>query len=134
MNLLVLRYTHKVSSLGLFLIDRKFECYTLEDPFHIVKIPGETRIPEGNYRVVLRTFGSHHEKYKVKFPEIHKGMLQVMDVPNYTDILIYILNTIDDIWFTGRSNTSYKIITSAAFNYDRPIIQAEHDDRARSRP
>jgi hypothetical protein len=33
--------------------------------------------------------------------------------------------TIDDIWFTGRSNTSYKIVTSAAFNYDRPIIQAE---------
>ena len=33
--------------------------------------------------------------------------------------------TIDDIWFTGRSNTSYKVVTSAAFNYDRPIIQAE---------
>ena len=33
--------------------------------------------------------------------------------------------TIDDIWFTGRSNTSYKIVTSAAFNYDRPVIQAE---------
>ena len=33
--------------------------------------------------------------------------------------------TIDDIWFTGRSNTSYKIVISAAFNYDRPIIQAE---------
>ena len=33
--------------------------------------------------------------------------------------------TIDDIWFTGRTNTSYKLVTSAAFNYDRPIIQAE---------
>lgn len=33
--------------------------------------------------------------------------------------------TIDDIWFTGRSNTSYKVVTSAAFNFDRPIIQAE---------
>ncbi|MBN1972567.1 MAG: hypothetical protein JW787_02940 [Sedimentisphaerales bacterium] len=33
--------------------------------------------------------------------------------------------TIDDIWFTGRSNTSYKVVTSAAFNYDRPVIQAE---------
>ena len=29
--------------------------------------------------------------------------------------------TVDDIWFTGRSNTSYKIVSSAAFNYDRPI-------------
>ena len=33
--------------------------------------------------------------------------------------------TIDDIWFTGRSNTSYKIVTSAAFNFDRPVILAE---------
>ncbi len=33
--------------------------------------------------------------------------------------------TIDDIWFSGRANTSYKVVTSAAFNYDRPVIQAE---------
>jgi hypothetical protein len=33
--------------------------------------------------------------------------------------------TVDDIWFTGRSNTSYKLVTSAGFNYDRPVILAE---------
>ena len=33
--------------------------------------------------------------------------------------------TVDDIWFTGRSNTSYKLVTSAAFNYDRPVALAE---------
>ncbi len=32
---------------------------------------------------------------------------------------------IDDIWFTGRSNGSYKVIASAAFNYDRPLMMAE---------
>lgn len=32
---------------------------------------------------------------------------------------------IDDIWFSGRSNASYKIISSAAFNYDRPLVMAE---------
>ncbi len=32
---------------------------------------------------------------------------------------------IDDIWWAGRSNVSYKIISSAAFNYDRPLIMAE---------
>lgn len=32
---------------------------------------------------------------------------------------------IDDIWFTGRSNVSYKVIASAAYNYDRPIMMAE---------
>lgn len=33
--------------------------------------------------------------------------------------------TVDDIWWYGRSNVSYKIVTSAAFNYDHPIIRAE---------
>ena len=33
--------------------------------------------------------------------------------------------TVDDIWWYGRSNPSYKIVTSAAFNYDHPIIRAE---------
>ena len=31
----------------------------------------------------------------------------------------------DDIWWYGRSNVSYKIVTSAAFNYDHPIARAE---------
>jgi hypothetical protein len=32
---------------------------------------------------------------------------------------------IDDIWFTGRSNVAYKIVSSAACNYDRPVFMAE---------
>jgi hypothetical protein len=32
---------------------------------------------------------------------------------------------VDDIWFAGRSNVSYKIVSSAAFNYDRPLVMAE---------
>jgi hypothetical protein len=32
---------------------------------------------------------------------------------------------IDDIWFVGRSNVSYKVIASAAYNYDRPLMMAE---------
>jgi hypothetical protein len=31
----------------------------------------------------------------------------------------------DDIYYTGRSNTSYKVVTSAAYNYDRPECIAE---------
>ena len=32
---------------------------------------------------------------------------------------------VDDIYFLGRSNTSYKVVTSAAFNYDKPVVMAE---------
>jgi hypothetical protein len=35
------------------------------------------------------------------------------------------LPTVDDIWWWGRSNVSYKIVTSAAFNFDHPIARAE---------
>ncbi len=33
--------------------------------------------------------------------------------------------TIDDIWWWGRTNTAYKIVTSAAFNWDKPVAAAE---------
>jgi hypothetical protein len=33
--------------------------------------------------------------------------------------------TVDDIWWYGRSNISYKIVTSSGFNYDHRIIRAE---------
>jgi hypothetical protein len=33
--------------------------------------------------------------------------------------------TVDDIWWWGRSNVSYKIVTSSAFNWDKPMAAAE---------
>lgn len=97
MELDVIRYGHgKKSTLSLFMINKKFSVYTIEDAFHVVKIPGETRIPNGTYKVILRTTGGHHARYKKKFPEFHKGMLHVINVPNYKYILIHIGNTDDD--------------------------------------
>ncbi|HKE25701.1 MAG TPA: glycosyl hydrolase [Bryobacteraceae bacterium] len=32
---------------------------------------------------------------------------------------------IDDIYYNGRSNVSYKLVTSAAFNWDKPLTMAE---------
>ncbi|MBZ5585537.1 MAG: hypothetical protein LAQ30_25730 [Acidobacteriia bacterium] len=32
---------------------------------------------------------------------------------------------IDDIYYTGRSNVSYKIVTSSAYNWDKPLVMAE---------
>ncbi len=33
--------------------------------------------------------------------------------------------TIDDIWWWGRTNVAYKIVTSSAFNWDKPLASAE---------
>jgi hypothetical protein len=83
-------------TLGLLFIDGVFRCYNLEDEERTVKVWGETRIPEGTYKLGLRTTGGHHARYSKKFPDIHKGMLHILDVPNFKYILIHIGNTDDD--------------------------------------
>ena len=97
MKISVERYLYsKDFTLGNVYLDGLYECKSLEDEHREVKVMHETCIPEGVYNVTLRTFGSHHEKYKVKFPEIHKGMLWVKDVPGFTSILIHIGNSDED--------------------------------------
>jgi len=97
-NLEVVRYSFgKESTLGL-LFDisggqRVFLAYTLEDRAREVKVPGETCIPPGTYEVTLRTEGGFDARYKAEFPDIHKGMLWIRNVPNFEYILIHCGNT-----------------------------------------
>lgn len=77
---------------GVLSFKKKILCHTLEDEKRAVKIYGETRIPAGTYELVLREFGSHHIRYSQIFPNIHKGMIELKNVPNFDDILIHILN------------------------------------------
>ena len=99
MRLELYRYSSgKESTLGiLYLIDdenkKQFLCYTLEDEKRDVKIYGETRIPSGQYFLGLRKQGGYNQKYSVRFPKIHKGMLHLLDVPNFSFILIHCGNT-----------------------------------------
>lgn len=74
-------------------VDGKFVCFGLEDEYRAEKLMHETRIPAGEYRVGLRTAGKHHVQYKQQFPDIHKGMLHVLDVPGFEFILIHCGNT-----------------------------------------
>jgi len=68
---------------GLLFVNDRFECYTLEDEYRSIKVFGETRIPEGTYNIELRTVGGKNEKYKRKFPDMHKGMLWIKEVPGF---------------------------------------------------
>ena len=77
-------------------IDGKFNCFGLEDEYREEKVASETRIPAGTYQVGLRTVGGHHNRYKVRFEDIHKGMLHILDVPNFKYILIHCGNTDED--------------------------------------
>ena len=77
-------------------IDGRFQCFGLEDEHRDEKVSGETRIPSGSYDIGVRTVGGFDAKYKTRFADIHKGMLQVLDVPNFEYILIHIGNDDSD--------------------------------------
>lgn len=77
-------------------VDGQFVCFGLEDEFREEKVAKETRIPAGTYAIKLRTEGGHHDRYNTRFADIHKGMLHIQDVPNFTLILIHCGNTDED--------------------------------------
>ena len=66
----------------------EFLCFTMEDQPNEPKVPGETRIPAGRYKIELRTEGGMHQRYTNKF-EWHRGMLWLRDVPNFEWVYIH---------------------------------------------
>jgi len=97
MKLKVLRISSQEDSTsGLLFLEQNnkldFLCYTLEDEHRDNKVRGETRVPQGTYQIKLRQEGGFHEKYKKRF-SFHKGMLHVVNVPNFEYILIHTGNT-----------------------------------------
>lgn len=92
------RFGHGDSStLGRLAVPGFAPVYTLEDRYREgPKVPGETRIPAGTYRVTLRTEGGFHDRYSRRFPELHRGMLWLRDVPGFEWILVHCGNTDED--------------------------------------
>ena len=67
--------------------------HTLEDPAQEHKITGRTRIPQGNYKLQLRT----HGKWAQRFQEMgFSGSNEILGVENFTDALIHWGNTDGD--------------------------------------
>ena len=72
-----------------------FLCYVLEDQDNEPKVPGETRIPAGEYQIKFRDEGGMIQRYKQRFPW-HKGMLWLQDVPGFEWVYIHVGNKDDD--------------------------------------
>ena len=83
-------------TISILYLDGKFACWILEDQHRAVKVKGDTRIPAGKYKLELRKVGSHHIRYAKKFPDEHKGMIHLLDVPKFKYILLHIGNTEKD--------------------------------------
>jgi hypothetical protein len=118
MKLKVLRFSSQEDSTsGLLFLDGdlglEFLCYTLEDEDRALKVRGETRVPAGTYEIKLRTEGGFHGRYTKRFAGMHKGMLHVINVPNFKWILIHTGNTDEHTagcLLVGDSQENNKII------------------------
>ena len=83
------------STLGIFFIEGKRQCFTLEDEPRKIKVKGETRIPAGRYQITMDQPSSKDKKYfdiMKKYGKVHHGMLRLLDVPGFQGILIHIGN------------------------------------------
>jgi hypothetical protein len=63
------------------------ECWTLEP---------ELAIAPGSYELKLRRYGAKYDKFRARYPWNEPGMLELVGVPERTDILIHPGNTKDD--------------------------------------
>lgn len=115
-------------TIGKLYINGEFKCFTIEDEYRKVKVKGETRIPEGTYRVGTRwspTFS----------PKTNHEMLWVKDVPGFEFILIHTGNTDDDssgCLIVGKrlgslNNQRAVLDSKAAYNEIYPIIRKAID-------
>lgn len=71
-------------------------CWGLEDERRETKVFAETCIPVGTYEMALRQYGKFHDKYSGRYPDIHKGTIELIDVKGFSDILWHIGNDDED--------------------------------------
>lgn len=97
-NLLVQRLVQQGNATVGFLVNRTEglpypcvpACWTLEDIHRPKKVWGKTRIPAGHYRLRKRTWGGKFDRYRRYYG--HEFVAEILDVPNYTDVLIHVGN------------------------------------------
>lgn len=69
-------------------INRVFGCYLLEDCIREFKIPGATCIPTGPYKLKLNKDAGMNERYFKAYPRIHKGMIEISGLANFSLVFI----------------------------------------------
>lgn len=98
------------STLSEIYLDDRLVCYGLEDTVRDVKIKGSTAIPAGRYKLGINTYGAMNARYKRDYPAIHRGMIQIMNVPNYSHVYIHVGNNF--------SHTAGCLLVGKSVEYD----------------
>lgn len=129
MKLSLLRYqSGPKATLGTLSINGHYQCYTLEDfDRHLetdpgAKIPGETCIPRGTYKVVI--------DYS---PHFGKELPHVLDVPGFSGVRIHSGNTDKDTEgciLVGGKPISDDFIPNSRANFDKLFAMLEASETA----
>lgn len=94
--------TRNSYTLGKLYIDGKFFCSTLEDldrgltqnmsveQIKSIKVPGETAIPKGTYRVTLDVISPKFSKYPFYMETCGGKLPRLIDVKGYEGVLIHV--------------------------------------------
>ena len=64
--------------------------FIIEDGYREIKEYGNTRIPPGTYKLQKRIWGGFYKRYNQRFK--HEFSIQLLEVPNFSNILIHIGN------------------------------------------
>lgn len=85
-------YDNGQSTIGMMLIEGKFEAFTLEDEARTKKVAGETRIPAGLYfvefqKIVTPKTISYRNRY-----DWFTFHIQIKNVPGFTNVYIHVGN------------------------------------------
>ncbi len=108
-------------------------CFTLEDDHDPVKTVGETRVPAGKYTLGFRTNSPMARRYEDLFPAMQtreRGMIWLLDVPNYRYVYVHVGNDEDDtagcvLVGLGRNETTRTIQQSrSAYKLVYPELAA----------
>jgi len=83
----------KHSTLSEIYLDNQLVCYGLEDIPREKKIPGETCIPTGTYRLGFNRDGGMNGNYYDRYPKLHRGMIEIQGVPGFSYVYFHIGNT-----------------------------------------
>jgi hypothetical protein len=107
------------STLARLSIDAESFGFVLEDERRLVKVRGETCIPPGRYEIKLRAEGGKHQDYLDRFPELHKGMLWLQDVPDFEWVYYHIGNKDTDSLGCPLTGTYPVILPDGEFEVAR---------------
>ena len=121
MNLELKRVAYKDTyTIGKLNVDGVYLCDTLEDPPREIKIPNETCIPLGTYKVIINMSN-----------RFDKLMPLLLDVPDFTGVRIHSGNTASDTSgciLVGENKVKGSLINSRV-TFDKLMsVISGHDD------